>query len=177
MLRIAVVGTSCSGKTTLARQIAVAKRIPHIELDSINWGPGWTPKPIDELRAEVDGLTAHGDWVVDGNYSCLRGIIWSRATHLVWLNLPFPLVFWQALKRTAVRVVKKEELWSGNRETLRLVMFDKESNLWLVVRTHRRRAREYRQLIESDAYQNLKVCEINNSRDREALLRSLTDLG
>lgn len=176
MLRIAIVGTSCSGKTTLARQIAAAKGIPHIELDSVHWGPGWTPKPVEELRAEVDALTESSDWVVDGNYSRLRDIIWSKATHLVWLNLPFPRVFWQALRRTVARVIKKEVLWSGNRENLRLVLFNKESILWWVIRTHRRRAREYRLLIESDKYPHLQVWEIRNSRDRETLLRALTDL-
>ena len=40
-MRIAIVGTSGSGKTTLARAIAAATGLPHIELDAINWQPGW----------------------------------------------------------------------------------------------------------------------------------------
>jgi ABC-type branched-subunit amino acid transport system ATPase component len=40
-MRIVVVGTSGAGKTTLARRIAALLELPHIELDAINWQPGW----------------------------------------------------------------------------------------------------------------------------------------
>ena len=40
-MRIVVVGTSGAGKTTLARRIAALLMLPHIELDAINWQPGW----------------------------------------------------------------------------------------------------------------------------------------
>ena len=36
-MRIVVVGTSGAGKTTLARRIAALLKLPHIELDAINW--------------------------------------------------------------------------------------------------------------------------------------------
>jgi adenylate kinase family enzyme len=176
MIRVAVVGTSCSGKTTLARRIAGIKGIPHIELDAIHWGTNWTSKPIDELRAEINILVAQDEWVIDGNYSKLRDIIWSRATHLVWLNLPFPRVFWQALSRTAKRVFTREELWAGNRETLRLVLFDRDSILLWVIQTHRRNSREYRRLIESGEYGHLQVYELKSPRATEDLLEDLSDL-
>jgi len=35
MQRINVVGTSCSGKTTLARSIAATLNMPHVELDAL----------------------------------------------------------------------------------------------------------------------------------------------
>ncbi len=40
-MRIVVVGTSGAGKTTFARSMAVRLGLPHIELDAINWQPGW----------------------------------------------------------------------------------------------------------------------------------------
>ena len=39
MQRVMVVGTSCSGKTTLARGLSGALGVPHIELDALYWGP------------------------------------------------------------------------------------------------------------------------------------------
>jgi hypothetical protein len=40
-MRITVVGTTGSGKTTLAGRLAAALDLPHFELDAINWQPGW----------------------------------------------------------------------------------------------------------------------------------------
>jgi adenylate kinase family enzyme len=130
MLRVAVVGTSCSGKTTLARKIAQANGIPHIELDVLYWDSNWTPRSIQDFRESVTIAAAGDSWVIDGNYSSVRDIIWPRATYLVWLNLPFVKVFWRALSRTVKRVITQEQLFAGNRETARLAFFDRESILW-----------------------------------------------
>lgn len=173
MYRISVVGTTGSGKTTLARRIATTKNLPHIELDAIYWGPDWTPLSLEEFRREVQTEVAQDQWVIDGNYSKVRDIVLSRATHLVWFNLPFPLVFWRTLKRTARRVFTRQELWAGNRETLRGTLFERDSLLWWVIRTHDRRMREYDRLVESDQYSHLIVYEIRNSNDLKEMLLSL----
>ena len=177
MLRAAVVGTSCSGKTTLARKIASARGIPHVELDAIHWGAHWTPLPLVDFRRAVEAEVARNEWVIDGNYSQVRDIIWARATHLIWLNLPFPTVFRRALSRTARRITTREELWAGNRETLRLALFNRDSILWWVIRTHRRRSREYRQLIQDSRYRHLDVYEIKNAQDVREMLLRLADAG
>jgi adenylate kinase family enzyme len=83
MIRVSIVGTSCSGKTTLARGISSVMGIPHFELDAIHWLPNWTPRPIDLFRAAVEEATTGDRWVIDGNYSKVRDIIWSRATDVV----------------------------------------------------------------------------------------------
>jgi hypothetical protein len=43
------------------------------------------------------------------------------------------------LRRALSRIVRREELWGGNRETLRNVFFSRDSLLPYSVRTHRRR--------------------------------------
>jgi adenylate kinase family enzyme len=40
-VRIVVLGTSGSGKTTPARRIGAQLQLPHIELDAIKWLSGW----------------------------------------------------------------------------------------------------------------------------------------
>jgi adenylate kinase family enzyme len=177
MLRVAVVGTSCSGKTTLARTIADANGIIHVELDAIYWQPNWTPMPIHEFREAVGAEVAGDEWVIDGNYSKVRDIIWPRATHLVWLNLPFLTVFWRAMSRTLKRVMTKEELFAGNRETLGLAFFHRDSIPYWVIRTHHRRIREYRKLIEQGHYPRLKVFEVRNSADTKEMLLKITEAG
>ena len=53
MDRINVVGTSCSGKTTLARDLARRLVLPHVEFDALFWGPNWTPVPTDVFRERL----------------------------------------------------------------------------------------------------------------------------
>ena len=66
MERINVVGTSCSGKTTLARAIADRLAIPHVELDALYWAADWTPVPDDVFRDRVERAVTPKRWVVDG---------------------------------------------------------------------------------------------------------------
>ena len=114
LARVVVVGSSCAGKTTLARSLARRSRVPHTELDSLYWGPGWTPVPPEEFRSRVRDVAAEPSWIVDGNYSVVRDIVWSRATALIWLGLSFPLVFSRALRRTFERIATQEKLFAGN---------------------------------------------------------------
>ena len=113
MERVVVVGTSCSGKTTLARQLAGVLGAPHVELDAIHWMTGWRERPVEEVRRMAVEAAAAERWVMDGNYSAVRNIVWGRATAVVWLNYPFRVVLWRALTRTTRRVVTQEELFSG----------------------------------------------------------------
>jgi adenylate kinase family enzyme len=73
--RISVVGTTGSGKTTLARQVAQHFQIPHIELDALHWEPSWTAALPQVLRNRVTEALSGERWVVDGNYSAVRDIV------------------------------------------------------------------------------------------------------
>jgi adenylate kinase family enzyme len=99
--RIVIAGTSSSGKTTLARALAGKLGYAHIELDALHWGPRWRPQ--ESFRDDVTAATAGTRWIAEGNYKAVRDLLWSRATALVWLNYPFPLVLRRALWRTLVR--------------------------------------------------------------------------
>lgn len=173
MQRVVVVGTSCSGKTTLAAAIAARLGSPHVELDALHWLPDWVERPADEFRALVDEATSGERWAADGNYSRVRDLVWGRATHVVWLNYSYPLVLWRAFSRTFRRVVTREELFSGNRESLRLALFDRESILLWVITTYHRRRRDYRQLCRSANFPGVEFIELRHPRESDALLASL----
>jgi adenylate kinase family enzyme len=173
MERIVVIGTSCSGKTTMAYRLAQILGFTHIELDQLHWLPDWEMRPLSEFRALVEGAVSGERWVLDGNYSKVRDVVWPRATHLVWLNYSFTIVFGRALRRTFHRVVGQEELFAGNRETLRNTLFDRESILWWVIRTYRRRRREYPQLFKLEQNAHLRVIEIQAPEEAESFLRRL----
>ncbi|HZR41011.1 MAG TPA: hypothetical protein VFB12_12885, partial [Ktedonobacteraceae bacterium] len=116
--RIVVVGTSGSGKSTLARQLGKLLSIPAVEMDALFWGPHWTPAPLSVLRERVMQALSGDAWVVDGNYSNVRDLTWGCADTVVWLDYSLWVVMTRLLRRTLTRGIAREELWSGNRESL-----------------------------------------------------------
>ena len=173
MERVVVVGTSCSGKTTLARQLSQGLGLPHIELDAIHWQPGWRQRPVDEVRRMVSAAAATERWVMDGNYSAVRDIVWGRATAVVWLNYPFRVLLWRALSRTTRRVITREELFSGNREGFRQSFLSRDSIILWAITSHRRVRREYRRILDSGDFPHLRVIELRGPADAEALVARL----
>jgi adenylate kinase family enzyme len=115
-VRVSVVGSSGSGKTTTGKAIAARLDIPFVELDSIFHQPGWTELPDDEFRARVRDAVSGEAWVVDGNYAVVRPIVLERATTVVWLDYSRPRVMQQVIRRSVRRGVTRQELWNGNRE-------------------------------------------------------------
>ena len=173
MIRVVVIGTSCSGKTTFASQLADQLAITHTELDVLHWFPDWQMRPIEEFRSLVAEVVEQDRWVIDGNYGKVRDVVWPRATHLVWLNYPFRTVFSRALSRTLRRVVTGEELFAGNRESLSRALFNTESIVWWVLRTYKRRRREYPQLFQMPQNKHLEIIELKNQIEADRFITSI----
>ena len=114
-----MVGTSGSGKSTLARELAARLDVQHVELDAVYHQPGWVPLPPAEFRQAVGAKAAADSWVIDGNYSAVRQLVWARADTVVWLDLSKRTVMRRIIWRTFRRVASREELWNGNRERWR----------------------------------------------------------
>jgi adenylate kinase family enzyme len=114
--RVSVVGNSGSGKSTLARELAAILEVPYVELDGLNHQPGWEPLPKDEFQRIVAAKAAEDGWVIDGNYSTVRPLVWARADTVAWLDLPKSTVMRQIVWRSLRRVAGRQELWNGNRE-------------------------------------------------------------
>jgi adenylate kinase family enzyme len=171
--RISVVGTSGSGKTTTASQIAQRLEIDHIELDALHWEPNWTEAALDVFRERVSQALSGETWVVDGNYGKTRDIVWSRADTVVWLDYTLPVILWQLIQRTMRRSLTREDLWSGNRETLGKALFSRESILLWALKTYRRRKREYPTLLGQPEYAHLKLVRLRSPRETREWLSTL----
>ena len=162
--RIVEVGTSGSGKTTLARQLAARLGLPHVELDALRHGPGWAETPDDCFRELIAQRLREEAWVVDGNYSVARDLIWRRAELLVWLDYSRLVTMARLIRRTFWRVVTREELWNGNQEDLRLTLSRESVIVWAWSTYHRRR-REYPELLGRPEYGHLTVVRLRIPRD------------
>src|SRR5687768_10534853 len=132
MQRIVVIGPSGVGKSTLAHELAQRKNVPFVELDALYWKANWTATPADEMRAVVAEAVAPDSLVVAENYSIVRDVVWSRGDTIVWLDYGFCVAFWRVLKRTLGRLIRREELWNGNRESWKST-FSRDSILWWAI--------------------------------------------
>jgi hypothetical protein len=139
MQRIVILGTTGSGKSWLAARLAARLGLHVVDLDALFWGADWQPVPVELFRYRVECETREGGWVVAGNYYQVRDLVWEAADTLVWLDLPLPLVMARLLRRTARRIVTREDLWgTGNRETAGRSFFSRQSILLWALKTHNR---------------------------------------
>ena len=172
MLRINVVGTSGSAKSTVAKRTAAALGFPFVELDALHWEPEWQEAPLEVFRERVFEATREGSWVVDGNYSKVRDIVWGRADTVVWLDYSFTRIFLRLLWRTFRRVILREELWSGNRESLTMA-FSKDSILLWAITSYPKRKKSYPELMEDPEYSHIEFLRHSTPRETEEWLKSL----
>ena len=137
--RVLVAGTSGAGKTTLAGRVAEVLGVPHVEIDALFHGPGWTPRP--SFEQDVHRFSAGPAWVTEWQYDSVRAHLLERADLLVWLDLPRAVVMAQVVRRTAVRRLRRQVLWNGNVEPpLRTFFTDPEHIVRWAWTSHRANA-------------------------------------
>ncbi len=123
--RVLVAGTSGAGKTRLAARISEILDVPHIEIDALFHGPGWTPR--ETFEAEVLRFSSGPAWVTEWQYGLVRSVLAERADLLVWLDLSRVTVMRQVAARTLSRRLSREVLWNGNIESpLWTILTDRE---------------------------------------------------
>ena len=170
MKRIAVIGTSCSGKTTLACNISEILHIPHFELDHLYWQENWQPLEKELFRSKVRKSVQYERWVIDGNFSIVRDLIWENADTIIWLNYPFYVVFLQALVLSINRIVTKEQLFGNNVESFQQTFFTKNSIVYWILHTHWEYKRTYSHLMKKT---NKRIIELHSTKDKNNFLRAL----
>ena len=145
----------------------------HIELDALHWGPNWTPASDVDFQRKLDEATASEQWVTCGNYARLQGSYFGRATAVIWLHYPFPLILWRAVKRTTRRIMTGERLFADNQETFRTGFLGRDSMLAWVITSHRRTCERYRKLFDGTEYRTLRRIELRHPKEAAALISSL----
>ncbi len=169
MKRVAVIATASGcGKTTFGRTLASLLGVPFVELDAIHHQAGWRELTADELRREVEPIVAEDEWVIDGAYRGKLGdLVLERADTIVWIDLPRRVWLPRLVRRTFRRVVRREELWNGNRESLRGVLLGRDALIAFALRNELRRRHRYPRDLG-----RFRVARLRSQREVEAFVRS-----
>ena len=174
MRRVAVIGGSSVGKTTLSKELARRLGVPHIELDALPHDRGWVEASAEVFQARVDAAMAAASdgWVADGNYHGKLGTsVLERADTLVFLDLPYRTALRRVTWRTFRRVLSREELWNGNRETFRNSFLSRQSIVLWVITQHGKYRQKWPERYE--ALPHLEVVRLRSARAVREWLQSI----
>ncbi len=136
--RIAVYGVTGSGKTRAAADIGAVTGLPWHAVDELTWEPGWAEVPRDEQRRRIDAICRGDAWILDAIYSTWMDVVLDRVEVIVALDYPRWLSYGRLLRRTGRRMITREPVCNGNRETVRHVLA-RDSILWFHVRSFGRK--------------------------------------
>ena len=105
--RWVVAGMMGCGKTTLAKWLASAWGIPHVEIDHF-------PSPEDVVQHVT--VVLRSGWVAEANPWQVPEEIWSRADWIVFLDFDNVVNYWRLIRRGLERWRSSGQLWNGFRE-------------------------------------------------------------
>ena len=169
---VVVIGPSGSGKSTLARRLAAIIAGAFIELDGLYHQANWQHGDVEDFHARIrEAMCGNDRWVADGNYRIARPVVWADADTAIWLDYSFARSFSRLVRRTARRRIRNEELWNGNRESLRSHFLSKDSLFWWAISTHWKHRRSYAEHFA--LYPDMRVIHFHSPRETEAWVHSL----
>jgi adenylate kinase family enzyme len=174
--RIVVVGRTGSGKTTLARELAAALQVPHVELDSLYFGPQFSTAPLALLRERTSAAIAGDRWVTDGNKRAVRDLVWPRADTIVWLDYSLVVSLWRLGKRARWRTseLRAEAARTNRRVGLPRQLLAAAKGVLTALRSHAGQRREYRRLFAEPANEHLAVVRLQSPRAAQEWLARVT---
>lgn len=178
--RIHIVGSSCSGKTTLAQQLSRALDMPAVDLDALNWEPNWYALSANEperFTRRIIKATQGDRWVVAGSYSRFsQPILWHRLETVVWLDMPLPLLVRRVLVRSWRRWRSKELLWGTNYERFwpQLAIWRKEESLlWWIVTKYNQRRQNMLDHMQNPRWQHITFIHLQGPKAVAAWLKNV----
>jgi adenylate kinase family enzyme len=172
--RVSVIGTSGSGKTTVGAAIADRLGLQFVELDALHHGPNWAEPTPEAFRQLIEPIVARDGWVIDGMYHQKLGtMVPDAADTIVWIDLPLPLTLTRLVRRTISRMLRREELWNGNRESFGAAFGGRDSLIGWGIRTHRRYRKTMPARLATEEWADKRTVRLRSQRDIDRFLESL----
>ena len=178
-VRIQVTGNSGSGKTTVAELLANVLGADFVDLDALNWQPGWralNDSDPAELERRFLAATAGERWVASGSYTrhCQR-TFWPRLDTIVWLDLPLRICVWRIVRRTWRRWRSRELLWGTNYERLwpNFMVWRKDSLLNWSVTQHRRKRNAMLAYQTDPRWSHIHFVRLTSAREVDSFLAAI----
>jgi hypothetical protein len=148
--------------------------VPHIELDGVFHQPGWTRATPEEFRARVKELAAGPGWVMDGNYTTARDLVWERADTVIYLDITWTTMLARLVPRTLSRSLRHTELWNGNREEFaNIFSLDPEVNLILwALQNFKRHRQMFHDAMADPAWSDISFIRLCSSTQMALFLKN-----
>lgn len=175
--RLLVLGRTGSGKTTLARELAAALQVPHVELDALYFAPDLSTVPLPVLRERTAAAIAGETWVTDGNKSAVRDLVWPRADTVIWLDYPLAVSLWRLARRAVWRTsaISRQAPGSAGSRPRGSQLWSAATGVTTALRSHRGQRRRYPELFSAPANRHLAVVRLRSPRATRRWLARVTE--
>ncbi|TAJ19027.1 MAG: adenylate kinase [Dehalococcoidia bacterium] len=164
--RIACIGSTTSGKTTLAGQLGALLDVPAVDLDGLIWEPGWREAHVDVFRDRIRHALAGDGWVTSGNYiGDAQDLIWPRLDTVIYLDMSIPLLVRRVLTRSWGR--RGVLLWGTNYETFwpHLKVWSRDSLIYFALTTTRRRRRQFEEWQRDPRWAHIRFHRLRSPKE------------
>lgn len=100
-MKLMIIGSPGTGKTSLARQIQEIRDLPLLHLDSIFHKISDEKEAREQLeRTMLEFMRSHEEWIIDGNYGDSLELRFKEADTVVWLKSSPMITLYRVLKRS-----------------------------------------------------------------------------
>lgn len=173
---INIIGTTGSGKSTFARQLAQKQQLQYIELDNLLWLDDWQESTNEALFLKLKNAieNAATGWVIDGLYTRTIPMMMEKVDTVIWLDYSFHINLYRLTKRTFGRVISRKKLWedSNNRESLKLMLSKESIFIWLI-KSYPKNRKKYLALMQNPDYQHIRFIRLTSPQQAEKFLEQI----
>lgn len=173
---INIIGTTGSGKSTFARQLAQKQQLQYIELDNLLWLDDWqeSTNEVLFLKLKIAMKNAASGWVIDGLYTRTIPIMMEKVDTVIWLDYPFHINLYRLTKRTFGRVISQKKLWedSNNRENFKLMLSKESIFIWLI-KSYPKNRKKYLALMQNPDYQHIHFIRLTSPQQAARFLKQM----